>query len=156
MLVSTLIDGGDETFELTFISIDDCVLINCDWEKSHDKVRKFLTKYTMSKKTYSVGLLGQTNSVFVEGGTKVVEAYFDEKQVKISRDVSIVRVNTVKVINCESFTMTDKKKEKILITLFAQVHKVILINKRNCCNCFLLEFFFMFVLFVIEKKKKRI
>ena len=121
MLVFTLIDG-DETFELAFISIDDCVLINCDWEKSHDKVRKFLTKYTMSKKTYSVGLLGQTNSVFVEGGTKVVEAYFDEKQVKISRDVSIVRVNTVKVINCESFTIDRQKKRKDINNTICAVH----------------------------------
>ena len=110
MLVFTLIDGSDETFELAFISIDDCVLINRDLEKSHDRVRKFSTKYTMLKKTYSAGLLGQTNSVFVEDGTKVVEPYFDEKQVRISRDVSVVGVNTVKVSNCESVTIDKEKK----------------------------------------------
>ena len=122
-----LIDSGDETCDLTFIMYLN-ILINCNHFRKNIKMvmverdKKNANKNMQYQRKHYLSKYHVNDIVLVEDSTQVVNEYFDEAKVLISRHVSIIYVmnnislvgviiNMVEVQSIETFTIQRKKRK---------------------------------------------
>ena len=92
---------------------------NRDCKKSHGtdlrmRRKKSKRKYTISRKTLSIQVSGKSDVALVEGGTQVVNEYFEDPNVMISRNVSTVYVMNVSLfeVNINQLKHLQFKEKK--------------------------------------------